>query len=47
MRDFVLGTLENIEADTHIAFFAFCGQLSVLHGGYNGVRLSPSGNEHK
>jgi hypothetical protein len=32
---------------THTAFFAFCRQLSILHGRYNGVHLTQSGNKHK
>ena len=32
---------------THTAFSAFCRQLSVLHGRYYGVHLTPSGNKHK
>jgi len=35
-HDFVLGTFEYTEADTHTAFSAFCRQLSILHGRYNG-----------
>ena len=46
-HDFVSGTFEYTEADTHTAISAFCRQLSILHGRYSGVRLCPSGNKHK
>jgi len=44
---FVLGTFEYMEADTHTAFSAFCRQLSILHGRYYGIHLSPGRNKHK